>query len=232
MNPRLRYRQLQGALLIVGFFFLALWSRTEFDSRAFQSSESQRFEAALRDIAPGVSEVAASGAEYAGPPAPGPPEPATGEQSVLGRIEIPRLRITAMVAEGSDARTLGRAIGHITWTALPGTPGNCALAGHRDTFLRGLGGARANDVIRIVTLDSTYTYQVEWSEVVEPGRVDLLDSTATRSLTLITCYPFVFVGHAPRRFVVRARQVETIATAATIKDRGGFEPQGLAAGGR
>jgi sortase A len=148
---------------------------------------------------------------------------------VLGRIEIPRLGITAIVAEGSDAKTLKRAVGHISSTELPGSPGNCALAGHRDTFLRGLGGVRVNDVIRIVTLERTYTYQVEWSEVVVPRRIDVLDSTATRSLTLITCYPFAFVGHAPQRFVVRARQVED---STAIEDGGPFHPQGLTAEGR
>jgi sortase A len=214
---------------MAGLFLLALWSKADFDSRAFQSAESNRFEAALREVGPGASAAAASATENASPPPLGPNSAAHG---VLGRIEIPRLRITAIVADGTDTRTLGHAIGHVTWSALPGTPGNCALAGHRDTFLRGLGRVRANDVVRIVTLDSTYTYHVEWSEVVEPGRVDVLDSTATRSLTLITCYPFVFVGHAPRRFVVRARQVETNATTAAIKNRDGFEPQGLTAGGR
>ena len=117
-------------------------------------------------------------------------------------------------------------------TALPGRPGNCALAGHRDTFLRGLGGVRVNDVIRVVTLERTYTYQVEWSVVVEPRRVDVLDSTATRSLTLVTCYPFRFIGHAPQRFVVRARQVDPVASATAFEERSAFQPQGLTAEGR
>jgi len=98
----------------------------------------------------------------------------------------------------------------VTWTALPGGPGNCGLAGHRETFFRGLGGVRENDVIRIVTRTRTYTYRVEWSAVVEPRRIDVLDSTATRSLTLVTCYPFNYVGHAPRRFIVRATQVTRV----------------------
>jgi sortase A len=149
---------------------------------------------------------------------------------VIGRIEIPRLHIGAIVAEGADVGTLRRAVGHIPSTARPGSPGNCALAGHRDTFLRGLGAVRSRDVIRVVTTDRTYTYRVEWSAVVEPRRVDVLDSTATRSLTLITCYPFVFAGHAPRRFVVRARQVDAGACSTTNRNRITFQRQGQAAG--
>jgi len=151
-----------------------------------------------------LHQAASSPITFAGTPPAEPLQQTTSR--VLGRIEIPRLRIAAIVAEGTDDKTLARAIGHVTSTALPGSPGNCALAGHRDTFLRGLGDVRANDSIRIVTLERTYTYRVEWGVVVEPDRVDLLDSTATRSLTLVTCYPFNFVGRAPQRFVVRARQ--------------------------
>jgi sortase A len=152
--------------------------------------------------------------------------------AVLGRVEIPRLGISAIVADGTDAKTLGRAVGHIPTTALPGRPGNCALAGHRDTFLRGLGGVRPRDVIRVVTLEGTYAYQVAWTEVVDPRRVDVLDSTATRSLTLVTCYPFVFVGHAPKRFVVRATQITQVDAAGSgaTAARDGFE--GLTAEGR
>ena len=89
---------------------------------------------------------------------------------------------------------------------------------------------RLDDVIRIVTPEQTYTYRVDWMEVVEPRRVDLLNPTAARSLTLITCYPFEFVGVAPRRFVVRARQVEDVAG---IDIRGDAEHpfQALVAGG-
>lgn len=195
-------------MLVLGLLPFALWSWTQLESRGFQSAESKKLETALRKAESGTSEATQSNATLVGPPTSGPFKPATG--GTLGRIEIPRLRITAIVAEGSDAKTLKRAVGHIPSTALPGNPGNCALAGHRDTFLRGLGGVRVSDLIRIVTLAGTYTYQVEWSVVVEPRRVDVLDSTATRSLTLVTCYPFVYVGHAPRRFVVRARQVEAV----------------------
>jgi sortase A len=218
MTLRLRFRWLEGGCLVLGLLLVGLWSMTYVESRRFQSAESKRFAAALREAESGRSYGVSSNAAFIGPPASGAARQPTVEEGVLGRIEIPRLRVAAMVAEGSDAKTLKRAVGHIESTALPGSPGNCALAGHRDTFLRGLGRIRMDDVIRIVTLECTYTYQVEWSEVVEPRRVDVLDSTATRSLTLVTCYPFVYVGHAPLRFVVRARQVDPVVRSGDVSE--------------
>ncbi len=211
MTPRPRFRWLQNGFLIAGILLLALWTRAYVESRGFQSGESRKLDAALRKAESGVSGAATSKAAFIGAPALGLVNPIARPQGTLGRIEIPRLGIKAIVAEGSDMKTLDRAVGHLTYTALPGSPGNCALAGHRDTFLRGLGGVRVDDVIRIVTLERTHTYEVEWTEVVKPNRVDVLDSTASRSLTLVTCYPFKFVGRAPLRFVVRARQVEAVA---------------------
>jgi sortase A len=163
---------------------------------------------ALRDAAAAPSVTGSSQAPVTGTPAAEQSQRAAEPGAVLGRIEIPRLRMTAMVAQGVDATTLGRAVGHVPWTAWPGEAGNCGLAGHRDTFLRDLRNVRVDDVIQIVTLERTTIYRVEWTKVVDPTRVDVLDSTATRSLTLVTCYPFAFVGHAPQRFIVRARQVE------------------------
>lgn len=201
--------RLERGLLLVGLVLIGLWLKNTLDARRFQEAQSRRFDAARRE------------ADLVGPPAPAPAtgsrprSPVTPGRGVIGRLEIPRLGISAMVVEGTDARSLARAVGHIRRTALPGRPGNVGLAGHRDTFLRGLGGVRARDVVRIVTLRGTITYEVEWGEVVEPGRVDVLDSTATRSVTLVTCYPFHAVGPAPERFVVRARQVDPAVAAAS-----------------
>lgn len=194
--PRFQFRALQWGFLGLGLLLLGSWSIGDVASRDFQSTEARKLDAA-----------------------------ALLGEGVLGRVEIPRLGIRAIVAEGTDVKTLGRAVGHVARTAQPGGNGNCALAGHRDSFFLGLGGARVDDVIRIVTPERTYAYRVEWTAVVEPKRVDLLDSTATRSLTLVTCYPFVYVGHAPKRFVVRASQVE-------LEDRGAIESHGLVAEGR
>lgn len=232
MTPRSRFRWLQRGLVILGLALLAQWSKTSCDSRGFQAAESGKLEAALRDSESVSPERVTGFAAFVGAPAPDAPKPTADQERVLGRIEIQRLRVAAIIAEGTDAKTLQRAVGHITSTARPGEPGNCALAGHRDTFLRGLRGVRVDDVIHVVTRERTYTYRVEWSVVVEPRRVDVLDSTATRSLTLVTCYPFEFIGQAPQRFVVRAKQVEAVADSLAIEDRGPFQPQGLTAQGR
>lgn len=202
-----RLAGIQRALLILGIGLLALWSWNALEARTFEARATAQLAESRRAVdAARVGHAPRHARPAASPSAPRAKALPESEQ-VLGRIEIPRLRIHAIVAEGTDDRTLRHAVGHIGATALPGGAGNCALAGHRDTFLRGLGGVRTNDVIRIATRERTYLYRVDWTQVVLPRRVDVLDSTATRSLTLVTCYPFVYVGHAPKRFIVRATQI-------------------------
>ena len=227
MSPRPRTRWIESGLFVLGLVAVVSWSKEAFDSRDFQSRESKSLDSVLggADL---NTEGTAEAATLTGPPNPGHANRDTPramlDPGVLGKLEIPRLRISAIVAEGADLKTLRHAVGHINSTALPGQQGNCALAGHRDTFLRGLGGVRGDDLIRLVTIGGTHSYRVEWGMVVEPTQVEVLDSTATPSLTLITCYPFEFVGHAPKRFVVRAREVPTEAqpgaTAATATRTG------------
>ena len=215
---------LEGGILLVGLLLLGSWSKSYLATSAYQASESRKLDAAIQGDGSDALAPVALAVAFDEPAAPGPTsrpsQPTPLSPGVLGRIEIPRLKITAMVAEGVDMKTLGLAVGHITSTALPGSPGNCALAGHRDTFLRGLGKVRNNDIVRFVTPAQTYTYRVEWGKVVEPTQVDVLDSTAVRSLTLVTCFPFEFIGHAPKRFIVRARQVAAVAFASPSLDRG------------
>ncbi|HEX5761247.1 MAG TPA: class D sortase, partial [Thermoanaerobaculia bacterium] len=127
--------------------------------------------------------------------------------TALGRMAIPRVGLSVMIAGGADKRTLRRAVGHIPGTSLPGEPGNVGLAGHRDRYFRPLKDVRADDEITLTTPEGTFHYRVDWTEVVEPAAVHVLDDTAEPALTLVTCYPFYYVGPAPRRFIVRARQV-------------------------
>lgn len=142
------------------------------------------------------------------------PEEAERRKSVaprdlIGRISIPRLGVHGIVKEGVDDRTLRRAVGHVPGTALPGESGNVGLAAHRDTFFRGLKDVRKNDRIRIETPDGDYEYQVDSIRIVKPNDVEVLASTKDhRVLTLVTCYPFYYVGNAPKRFIVRATQVD------------------------
>jgi sortase A len=126
---------------------------------------------------------------------------------VLGRLEIPTLGVSTIVREGEDARTLQLAVGHIAGTALPGSSGNMGLAGHRDTFFRRLREIDVGDVIRLVAVEGTFTYVVESTQIVDPGDLWVLDPTPEPSLTLVTCYPFTYIGTAPERFIVKARLV-------------------------
>jgi sortase A len=129
----------------------------------------------------------------------------TGE--LVGRIEIPRLGLSVIVAEGTDEATLRRAAGHIEGTALPGKSGNVGIAGHRDTLFRPLQNIRRDDVITLTTLAGLYRYRVVSTKVVSPYDVAVLNPDGHQILTLVTCYPFYFVGPAPDRFIVRAKRI-------------------------
>jgi LPXTG-site transpeptidase (sortase) family protein len=123
----------------------------------------------------------------------------------IGRLEIPAIGLKVMVLQGTDAWTLNGAVGHISGTAFPGEPGNVGLAGHRDSFFRGLKGIALNDPIILRTPIKTYHYKVENISIVTPNDTHVLMPIAYPNLTLVTCYPFYFVGKAPERFIVRAR---------------------------
>jgi len=129
--------------------------------------------------------------------------------SAIGRLEVPRLALSVVVLEGDDPKTLRRSAGRIPGTAWPGQPGNLAIAGHRDTFFRPLRGIRTDDVIQLTTPNGSFVYQVQSVRVVAPTQTEVLASIPQQTLTLITCYPFLYVGHAPNRFVVTARQVSS-----------------------
>jgi sortase A len=131
---------------------------------------------------------------------------------VIGRVDIPRLKLSAAVAEGDDDRTLGKAVGHLPDTPLPWQRrGNVALAAHRDGLFRKLEKIRLDDDVRIITPRGEYHYRVKKTHIVDPDDVWVIAPTATPTITLITCYPFSFVGNAPRRFIVQAELVGHVA---------------------
>jgi sortase A len=123
----------------------------------------------------------------------------------VGRLEIPRLHLSVMVMEGDDDATLARAVGHVPGTALPWETGNAVMAGHRDTFFRPLKNLRSGDEVRVTTPRGAFSYRVVRTEIIDPEDVSVLAPTPNRSLTLVTCYPFAYVGPAPQRFIVQAR---------------------------
>jgi sortase A len=127
--------------------------------------------------------------------------------AIVGRLAIPRLHVRAIVREGDSDRTLSIAAGHIPGTAFPGHQGNVGIAGHRDGLFRGLKGIAANDKITLETPQADYVYSVESTQIVKPERIDVLNPGSARELTLVTCYPFEYVGSAPDRFIVKARLV-------------------------
>lgn len=124
----------------------------------------------------------------------------------FGKISIPRIGLSAMIAEGDDEGTLRHAVGHIPGTAAPWGAGNVALAGHRDTFFRGLSRARLDDVILLETVRGTYRYRVVRITVVDPSVVEVLRPSEA-DLTLVTCYPFHYIGPAPQRYVVQGMRL-------------------------
>jgi LPXTG-site transpeptidase (sortase) family protein len=123
----------------------------------------------------------------------------------IGRMEIPRLHLSVGILEGTAPKTLRVAAGHINGTALPGTAGNICIAAHRDTLFRPLRDVQPQDAIIITTTYGTFRYIVDMVEIVSPSDVRVLRPTTDQELTLITCYPFTYVGPAPKRLAVHAR---------------------------
>jgi sortase A len=199
------WRFAQRFFLIAGLFALVFAAYSYAARYVYQAHENREFDRALsaQNVAPSRPHGSAE------------QHPSTASlRSLIGRIAIPRLGISAMVKEGIDDRTLGLAVGHIPSTALPGETGNVGLAAHRDNLFRNLKDVERDDRITLTTLDNTYVYRVISSQIVNPTEVAVLASSAgEKTLTLVTCYPFYFVGHAPKRFVVRALQAVNTPTA-------------------
>lgn len=158
--------------------------------------------------APARAEAAGVAARPAEPRVSDPkPRAVAPVPSALGRIEIPRIGVAAIVKDGADEETLARAVGRVPGSARPGQVGNMVLAGHRDTFFRPLRDIRVNDRIRMVVPPNTYEYKVESVMVVSPEDTNVLRSKGKEEITLVTCFPFRYIGPSPDRFVVSATRV-------------------------
>jgi sortase A len=197
-----------GALTLASLGFCA-WARL--DSDFYQRVQASRLEAILKRAVDG----AARWSRWSGGTMAVATRAEARETGLIGRLEIPRLGVAAIVAEGTDSRTLRRAIGHVSRTSLPGEAGNVVLAGHRDSFFRNLGRLLPGDLLRMTTPDGVFEYRIESTLVVHPEDTAVLSATPSPTLTLITCYPFGYVGPAPERFVVRARATSSAPTSSS-----------------
>jgi sortase A len=135
----------------------------------------------------------------------------------LATLRIRRLGVNVVVLAGTDDWTLNRGVGHIEGTPKPGDAGNVGLAGHRDGFFRPLKDIAIGDVIEVSTGERVDRYRVTHTWIVSPSDVWVLDRTESPSLTLVTCYPFYFIGSAPKRFIVRAAREDVTATRLTTR---------------
>ena len=192
----------QRALFASAFLLLGYCGFAVVDAWTFQAHESRELDRQLRD------RRATSGvAPHPRCPTSLKGAPAAAADGLIGRIQIPRLLFSVVVVEGIGKTTLRRAVGHIPGTALPGEVGNVGLAGHRDTLFRPLKDLRIKDEIQFSTLKGNFKYQVVSLRVVEPDHVGVLAPSGENVLTMVTCFPFYYVGPAPKRWIVRARQV-------------------------
>ncbi len=192
----------QRALFASAFLLLGYCGFALVDAWVFQTRESRNLDRQLRDRR-AASEGTPQPQSFTSPKG----APAAAADGLIGRIEIPRLLLSVVVVEGIDRTTLRRAAGHIPGTALPGEAGNVGLAGHRDTTFRPLKDLRIKDEIQFSTLKGNFRYKVESLRVVEPDNIGVLAPSGENVLTMVTCYPFYYVGPAPKRWIVRARQV-------------------------
>jgi sortase A len=246
-NRRKRLLVLEIVLLTIGFVCLTWAGYMTAQSVASNSWESYEFNQTLAGKEPtwlGYAQYLLNG-DKATPHAEGeqpgmeertrtepstrPPARKYRSDELIGRIEIPRIKVSAVVKEGADTKTLSKAVGHVPYTALPGEHGNVGVAAHRDTYFRGLRNVRHGDVIRVTTSDGVYLYEVDALKIVWPKNVEVLDPTKDKRITLVTCYPFNYVGSAPKRFIVQGKQVGFEELSARGKTRSEQESSGLPA---
>jgi sortase A len=213
------FKVIQWILIIVGLLLLALWAGMRIHGWLGKEADLRRFEEARREIQQQPPEPTST---------PTPVRVLSTDQQVdttlwdSGRIEeyqeslshdmdpplailkVPSLDLEVPVLAGTSELVLNRGVGHIDGTSLPGEAGNVGIAGHRDGYFRGFKDIAEGDLIELETLDGTLTYVISNIYIVDPPDVWVLEHTEVPSLTLVTCYPFYFVGSAPKRFIVRA----------------------------
>jgi sortase A len=203
-------RNLDRLLLICGVLLLAFYLAAQLHRTVLVSAELQRFKSQSGRSADEPHWVALTGAT--------PNVSLWSRQRIkdyresltahfapaIAILRIPKIHLEVPVLAGTDDLSLNRGVGHVVGTANPGENGNMAIAGHRDGFFRGLKDVGLGDKIEIDTPGRTETYVIDRITIVDPNDVSVLKATPQASLTLVTCYPFYFVGSAPKRYIVRA----------------------------
>jgi sortase A len=211
-------RWIERLLLLIGLICLGTVAYAYFDARLTDIEENRRLEEAIQSrkaqTAAPASETDALSSFQATEKTPASAPPKLEEGALVGRLEIPRVGVSSIVLEGVGSRTLRRGVGHIPGTALPFQNGNVGLAGHRDSFFRSLKDIGKNDIVTFTTPEGTFRYQVEWTRIVLPKDTEVLENPGPPALTLVTCYPFYYVGSAPKRFIVRAVRVDDASSPA------------------
>ena len=200
-QPRaLTPRGFELLLFALAILFLGVWCWARLDASVFESLQARHLDRILGRVSLKSALLAKAQVAKA-------TRREAAASGLVGRIEIPRLRVEAIVAEGASPLVLRRAVGHLSKTAFPGEPGNVVIAGHRDSFFSSLEEVRPGDRVRITTPDGVFDYSVDTKSVIRPDQTEVLTATDVPTLTLITCYPFRYLGPAPKRFVARAREV-------------------------
>ncbi len=190
---------IERCLWTIGLFALSAWLTVWIGARVHQALGKRELDRRLAET---------SSENVPSPSAVLPSIPKLAKGDLIGRIEIPRLDLSTVIFEGTDDDVLRDGVGHLTGSPLPGQEGNVVLAAHRDTFFRPLRYVRNHDTIDVVTPAGTKTYQVFSTTVVTPDHTEVIAPTRGPVLTLVTCYPFDWFGHAPKRFIVKAREVD------------------------
>ncbi len=208
-------RKLERLLLILGALMLVLYAAAHIHRTVLSNAELQRFKS---------QQVASAAEPQRGTISTADPDFSLWSEKRIKEYEeslaahfapaiailrIPKIQLEVPVIEGTDDLALNRGAGHIAGTANPGEHGNMGIAGHRDGFFRGLKDIAPGDTIEVVLPERTETYVIDQISIVDPRDVSVLKPRPRTALTLVTCYPFYFVGSAPQRYIVEASVLDS-----------------------
>lgn len=193
MRDNRALERLERVLFVIGITCLSVFGLVTAGAAVYQRERAAAFEE--RRAAPPAE------------PAQVQPAVVQTDDSLIGMLNIPRLELTTPVVAGDDPVTLEIAAGHLSDTPRPWEPGNSAIAAHRDGLFRPLKDIRAGDQVIVRTTRGDFEYRVRDTKIVKPDDLSVLAPSENHTLTLITCYPFAYIGHAPKRFIVHADRI-------------------------